>query len=635
MANQNKPQTGIQQQRTIDLAVRAIDENSRRVTVSFSSEQPVNRWYGQEILSHDAGCVDLTRLNDIGVSLFNHDRSYVLGKVENAAVDDATKRGTADLIFDDDPEADKIFQKVRSGTLKGTSVGYSVDVWEEVAAGATSTNGRFVGPCYVAAKWAPFEISIVSIPADDTVGVGRELEEPVKVNDFINISNKTEEERFMSVPGKETSLTPDLQAEREKAIQEERQRTSEINALCRDFQVDSDEFIKAGITVDQVRAKILEKVKAERQPLPSAVPTVTIEHAEEDKFREAASDSILMRAGKRIEKPAEGARDLRGMRLRDLAIECLVRAGKHDAYRMDNEKLYREAITPDSQFASILSNAVNKTMGIAYKASNTTYQSWTGIGSNPDFKAATHYQISEAGELVPMTQTGEFKNDEMTDSGVTKAVATFGRSWGISRQALINDDIGVLTRVPEAYVRAASRGINKLVYKMLGNNPKIYDNKNLFDAAHANLGTVGAIGTNTVGEGRKLMRKQKNLRGKETLNIGPNFMIVPAALETQAERFLFSQSDPDGSNAGVTNIFRNSMSLVVDAELDSYSEDAWYLAASPSDIDTIEVTYLNGNEMPKLESMVGFDFLGMKWRIYIDYGVTVLDHRGLFRNAGK
>jgi phage major head subunit gpT-like protein len=274
-------------------------------------------------------------------------------------------------------------------------------------------------------------------------------------------------------------------------------------------------------------------------------------------------------------------------------------------------------------------------MATAYKAATTTYEAWTSRGSNPDFKAATVYQISEAGELLPMTQSGEFKFDEMTDQGVTKAVATFGRSFGMTRQALINDDIGILTRVPEAYVRAARRGINKLVYKMLGSNPTIYDGKTLFHAQHNNLAsTAGAIGTDTIGEGRKAMRKQKNLRGKETLNISPAFLIVPAALETVAQKFLMSTADPNQTNPGVVNIFRNSLNLVVDAELDDYSETAWYLAASPSDIDTIEITYLNGNDMPILESQVGFDFLGIKWRIYIDYGVTVLDYRGLYKNSG-
>lgn len=429
------------------------------------------------------------------------------------------------------------------------------------------------------------------------------------------------------------------QTETQRAIQAERQRVSDITALCRDFEVDPKAHIDNGDTVDQVRAAVLESVRAKMKPIPASGSGVRVETEENDKIREAASDAILLRAGMTVEKPADGARDLRGMRLRDLAIDCVQRAGRASAHRLDDDQLFREAaVSPDSQFVSILSNAVNKSMAVAYRAAQTTYQRWTGRGSNPDFKATTHYQISEAGDLLPMTQSGEFKFDEMQDQGVNKAIATFGRSFGFNRQAMINDDISILTRVPEAYVRAAGRGINRLVYQILAGNPVIFDGANLFTAGapHNNLAAAAAaIAVGPVGLGRAAMRTQTNLRGNETLNIGPRFLIVPAALETVGQQFLSNVLVP--TTQAVINPFPGTLELVVDAELDILGAPApfpWFLAASPADIDTIEVTYLNGDDMPKLESQVGFDFLGIKWRIYIDYGVTVLDYRGLYMNAG-
>lgn len=153
-------------------AIRALegDGNERRFELSFSSEEPYERWFGMEILSHAEGAVDMTRLNEIGVLLFNHDTDRVLGRVERAWVDG--KRGKAEVVFDDDEETETIFQKVKSGTLKGVSVRYTVDSWEEVAAGKVSSDG-FTGPCDIARRWTPLEISIVSVPADATVGVGR------------------------------------------------------------------------------------------------------------------------------------------------------------------------------------------------------------------------------------------------------------------------------------------------------------------------------------------------------------------------------------------------------------------------------------------------------------------------------
>ena len=146
-------------------------EDSRRRTISFSSEEPYRRWFGMEILDHAENALDLSRLNDVGVLLFNHDTDKVVGKVIRAWVEN--HRGMAEVEFDTDDDAEKIFGKVKSGTLKTTSVRYSVDSWEEVVAGKTSADGRFTGPCQIARKWTPLEVSIVSVPADATVGVGR------------------------------------------------------------------------------------------------------------------------------------------------------------------------------------------------------------------------------------------------------------------------------------------------------------------------------------------------------------------------------------------------------------------------------------------------------------------------------
>lgn len=162
--------------RSLPGAIRAIEGegNERKYRLSFSSEEPYERWFGPEILSHADGAADLARLNDMGVVLFNHDTDKVLGRVLRAWIEDG--RGCAEVAFDEDDFSEMIRQKVENGTLKGVSVRYSVGRWEEVKAGSTSSDGRHKGPCSIAVEWKPVEISIVSVPADATVGVGRGLE---------------------------------------------------------------------------------------------------------------------------------------------------------------------------------------------------------------------------------------------------------------------------------------------------------------------------------------------------------------------------------------------------------------------------------------------------------------------------
>lgn len=177
MASQKKNSTLTKNKMNRDMTFRAMEGegNERRFEISWSSEEPYKRWFGLEILDHSAGAVDLTRLQELGVVLFNHDRDKPIGKIVSVGIEN--NRGTAVIEIDEDEESDVIYQKMKSGSLKGISVGYLVEIWEEVTAGTKSEDGRFTGPCSIAKKWMPYEVSVVTIPADITVGVGREFEE--------------------------------------------------------------------------------------------------------------------------------------------------------------------------------------------------------------------------------------------------------------------------------------------------------------------------------------------------------------------------------------------------------------------------------------------------------------------------
>ena len=161
-------------ERSLPMEFRAVEGEDRVVELSFSSEIIVERWWGAEILDHSDGCVDLSRLSEMGCVLFNHNRDIVIAKIEKAWIEN--NRGKAKIRFDEDEESDKIYQKVKSGTLRGVSTGYIVNNWEAVLPGKKSLDGRFKGPCEIAKRWMPYEISIASVPADASVGVGRSME---------------------------------------------------------------------------------------------------------------------------------------------------------------------------------------------------------------------------------------------------------------------------------------------------------------------------------------------------------------------------------------------------------------------------------------------------------------------------
>ena len=637
--------------RTMPMQVREVSEQERTVKLSFSSEKPVERFFGPEILCHDEGCVDLNRLQNVGSVLFHHGRDPVYGslpiaKIVSLSIDGEKKRGEAVVSFDTDEKSDLIYQKVKSGSLKGISVGYIVNAYEEVRAGKTSSNGRFTGPCYVATKWEPMEISFEPVPADDGVGAGRNKNPESGEDGMSAVTDKNNPGNPVAAPehggerGAPQPAAPDPAAvPTTDNTETERQRCTEIYTLCREFDIDAQEFIQQGKTIDEVRTIILNDLKRSRTPLTSHVVVVA---DEEDKYRAAARDGLLLRMGETIEKPAPGADSFRGMSLHQLMADCAMRCGVRDAHRLSPDVLWREmAVQSRGQFAdtssfvSIINSTLYATIAKAYATAPTTYQYWTSTGSNPDFKKMTRYRLAATGEMQEIPENGEFKTVGGKDEGVETGLKTYGKKFGFSRQTIINDDLGTVSRLITAQVRSNQRFINQKCYEALTKNAKIYDGKNLFDASHHNLFTGAEPSIASFNEMIVAMSQQKDIDNKGVLNIKPRFVLAPVALGMAIRQILESTADPNGANSGVVNPMRGAFQLITDAQLDIANPEGYYAVADPNDVDTIEVTYLNGKRTPTLESRASWDTLGIEYRMFHDFGINIIDYRGMSYNPGK
>lgn len=610
-----------------------VDTDSRTVELSFSSETPYGRWFGDEILCHDEECINLERFNNgLGTVLFNHDRDAVVGHIEKVWLED--NRGKALVRFDTDEQSETIFQKVQSGTLQGVSVGYAINRYEVLEDEDTkSTNGRFNGPAYVVTDWEPLEISIVSVPADPTVGVGRSAEEIHTSIDTQEDNTRMDQEKTLEVQevkSTEPVETGITQADLQKAMEQERKRTSEITALFRDFDVEgADEAIVMGVSVDEARAMVMDQLRARNKGV-----SVTMGEAESDKFRAAAQDAVLMAAGIPVADAAPGAQELRGYSMVEMARESLRRESGSTVNFGDNMELARAAINSTSTFPAIMSNLANKSVMVGFNEAETTYQIWAGKGSNRDFKEAARVALSEAGNLELVPEGAQFKQDSFGEASARTKVATYGKLFSLTRQAIINDDLGLFSKIATKYGSAAKRLVNKMVYAQLTGNVKMQDNVALFDSKHGNVaGTGEALSVKAIAKAITAMRRQKGITGEATLNITPKYLVVPPELEVTAYQIVNSTAAVDGVNSGVVNPYKGRFIVVADAELTD--PDAWYLVADATQHDTIEVTYLNGVETPRLETRQGFDVDGIEYKVAFDCGVSALDFRGLYKNAGK
>jgi HK97 family phage prohead protease len=228
-------------------------EDERTVEFSFSSETPVKRWFGNEVLSHDLNAVDLGRMNDGAPVLFNHDPDRVIGVVERAWVDGEKRRARALVRFSRNSFAEEVLADVRDGVLRNISVGYSIDTAEE-----RDDN-------IVVTRWQPHEVSVVSIPADPSIGIGRSLPvEAAAPAATTPVPSPTDME----------DNTPNLEEVRALAVEAERSRVASITSLCREHNVDlTQSLIERGASKEDAKAQILEEIgKRAKQPATPAAP---------------------------------------------------------------------------------------------------------------------------------------------------------------------------------------------------------------------------------------------------------------------------------------------------------------------------------------------------------------------------
>jgi hypothetical protein len=227
-------------------------------------------------------------------------------------------------------------------------------------------------------------------------------------------------------------------------------------------------------------------------------------------------------------------------------------------------------------------------------------------------------------------EKGNYTEGVLTDTAENISLATYGKILNISRQAIINDDMGALTRIPTIYGRAVADLESELVMGVLTANAAMSDAVTLFHATHANLGTAAALSETSLTDARKMFRLQKGL-ALEPLNLLPRFLVVPAALETVARKLITTITPAQTSNV---NVFGGTLDLIVDARLDAASSIAWYLVADPMQIDTIELAYLSGQRGVYVEPFTEYTNDGFKIKMRLDVGVAPIDHRGMFKNAG-
>ncbi len=389
---------------------------------------------------------------------------------------------------------------------------------------------------------------------------------------------------------------------------------------------------------------IVQAPMAVSQHLGGIPSRIAIGQDASEKMVEGATNALMAKAGyitdPKERKEAE-AGGLMAMSLMEIGEKFAAMRG--DSARTFSDPMLRAghilAAHTSSDFPEVLANIAHKAAMLGYNEAPETWNQWCRVGNLTDFKEAKRVTTTAFPDLDEIPESGEYKHATISDVGEPIQLGTYGKRFRISRRAIINDDLSVFTDIPRKMGRAAARVPGNLAYAVLTANAALnQDAVTLFHADHNNLGTAGPPSITTLQEGFMDMALQQDPDANVVaLNIEPSFLIVPRALRSTGKVLIGSEKDPtyDAANPGTPiNEFYNSLTVISDGRLDASSAVVWYLAASPSQADTVEIAFLNGNQLPVVEQMETMSPDGRDYYVRLDCAAAALGYVGLYKNAG-
>ena len=459
-----------------------------------------------------------------------------------------------------------------------------------------------------------------------------------------------------------------------RALRADAKRRHEIQSMCQVHRIErsfADQLCDSGADLNTAREKVMARMAT--KPVGQSTDRVAIAESADDKLFAAARDGLIMRTFRAggirstVTTPAAGHQDFLNMKLsrmaelyteklgcdvrrmapKDIALVAMGHPGAMNRYRVQ-----RDAYHTTGSFANLLLDAANKTLLAGYEEAPFTWSMWArDAGTTSDFKTLNRIRFSEMGtpEMVP--EGNPYPDAPMSDARESYKINKYGNMFTITWETVVNDDLDAISRIPAMQGAACRRLQNQAIYGVLTANAAMADTGLLFNATaqttaggHANLATgAGAPAVGTLNTAYISMMTKKGLRSDVILNIQPAFLIVPAALSATALQLIGSLADPSvggntAGNSNTKNIYGPNgdrpLKVIVEPLLDANSSTAWYLAANNSQVDTVEITFLEGEQSPVLESEWDFDKDVYKNKVRQTFGVAAIDYRGLYKHNG-
>jgi len=609
---------------TRDSGVLNIDSSNRSLSFVIISDDNGGTRYDWTNGEYYTEILDPTKANTERLTTFfkdhNHSVDSAIGKVENVRVEDGML--IADVTFGTDEVSDTIFRKYVDGILTDVSVGYEIKGYSvderEGEADIVTVNDYEI-----------FELSAVGIGFDkkakkrgfDNMDIEK-LTARIKELEGTNERNAELETELQTLRNK---LADEKLAEKERKLAEfeakerEFDRVQTIRSIAEGKGADelAETFIKEGKSVDEFRDALIDTLGKRTAPV-TATPMSETEDAKRD-----LEDALVLRSGVNVEGASNFAHKLSRASLTDMAAFQL---GMRNEY--DKLKIVERAML-SGEFPLLLLNSGNRVLETEFDKQPKTYQKWIKEVDVQDFRKVTDIVRGGGGRLDRIGENGDLKERKLAEAGEEWKLTSFGNKFVITREMIINDDLGAFNSLLQEFAEAAALTANGLSYDLLRRQGDyagyvMADGKSHYDTSRNNSGTV-PLSAEALTEGIVAMSKQVSIDGVTKLNIKPAYLMV-----SMSDYFLASQligstaSTADNKNAGVINPLQGIVEIIVDSEI---GDGEWYLAA---DRRTIKAGYLAGTgRRPQIKkndsSIVRTEFEGV-----FDFGLVVEDYRGLY-----
>lgn len=499
-------------------------------------------------------------------------------------------------------DAAPIGQRIADGVLRGVSIGYRVSRWAE-----TNEGGQRIRR---ALAWALTEVTLTSAPADPNAAIRQQD------------------------PSSPTTGTNPMENEELTIDAAEATRRSEIRGLCRSAGLGDDamdRLIDSGATVAEAKAEAFDHVQTRASAAPVIRATAPANDDPQVIVRRQTDALVTRMTGG--ECPDE-SRQFLGDSLLDLAKGSLERAGISTRGMMPDDVFQRAAMHTTSDFPVLLSNAMGKTAAQAYTASESALKQLCRTTVLSNFKPSTQVRLGELGRLDEMAETGEFKSTTRAENGESMSLKTYGKSLNVSRNLLINDDLGLLGDITSGFGTAAAQTEADILVALLESNPDLSDGTAVFAAGRNNYSAAAGGSLSTAGSSaavlaaRTAMRKQKGLDGETLIDALPRYMLVSADQADAAEAML-AEIFPAKSDD--VNVLSGRLSLIVEPRL---AAAPWYLFSDPARVPVMRYGYLAGAQGVQIQRQEAWTTLGVNFRAFLDFGAGFTDFRGAYKNAG-